>query len=98
MKHKGGLNSLKNEKGIIDISEIPGISEEFSMNFSNTISEESGWKPPQLSEEELNALQVNLREVLAKMKDHPASWPFHKPVDRREVPDYYEVIKDPIGN
>jgi len=83
VKHKGGLNSLKNEKGIINIAEIPGIKE-------------SGWKPPQLSEEELNALQLNLKEVILKIKDHPASWPFLKPVDRREVPDYYEVIKDPV--
>lgn len=29
--------------------------------------------------------------------DHPDAWPFKEPVDAREVPDYYEVIKDPVG-
>jgi len=82
IKHKG-LNSFKNDKGIINIAEIPGIKE-------------SGWKPPQVSEDELQLLQETFREVVAKIKAHPSSWPFLKPVDRREVPDYYEVIKDPI--
>lgn len=25
------------------------------------------------------------------------AWPFLEPVDRIEVPDYYAVIKDPMG-
>lgn len=32
-----------------------------------------------------------------KLQNHSSSWPFLKPVDKREVPDYYDVIKDPIG-
>jgi histone acetyltransferase len=59
--------------------------------------EESGWNPPQLSDEELLVLQKQLQEVLDKIKNHPSAWPFLKPVDRREVPDYYDVIKDPLG-
>jgi hypothetical protein len=30
--------------------------------------------------------------------EHADAWPFKDPVDAREVPDYYEIIKDPIGN
>ncbi|MCD9646950.1 DeSI-like protein hag1 [Datura stramonium] len=30
------------------------------------------------------------------MHDHPDSWPFKEPVDARDVPDYYDIIKDPI--
>jgi hypothetical protein len=32
------------------------------------------------------------------MFDHEASWPFKKAVDSRKVPDYYNIIKDPMGN
>lgn len=30
--------------------------------------------------------------------DHENSWPFRKPVDAKKVPDYYDIIKDPMGN
>jgi len=82
IKHKG-ISSFKNEKGIINIAEIPGIKE-------------SGWKPPQITEDELTILQQTFREVLIKAREHPSSWPFLTPVDKREVPDYYDIIKDPI--
>lgn len=28
--------------------------------------------------------------------DHPDAWPFVAAVDGREVPDYYDIIKDPV--
>jgi hypothetical protein len=28
--------------------------------------------------------------------DHENSWPFRKPVDPKKVPDYYDVIKEPM--
>lgn len=31
------------------------------------------------------------------MHDHVDAWPFKEPVDARDVPDYYEIIKDPVG-
>lgn len=31
------------------------------------------------------------------LSDHPDAWPFKDPVDARDVPDYYDIIKDPIG-
>lgn len=31
-----------------------------------------------------------------KLKTHKSSWPFLKPVNREDVDDYYEVIKEPI--
>ncbi|CAA3032808.1 histone acetyltransferase GCN5 isoform X1 [Olea europaea subsp. europaea] len=30
------------------------------------------------------------------MHDHPDAWPFKEPVDARDVPDYYDIIKDPM--
>lgn len=31
------------------------------------------------------------------MHDHADAWPFKEPVDARDVPDYYDIIKDPMG-
>lgn len=31
------------------------------------------------------------------MHDHADAWPFREPVDARDVPDYYDIIKDPMG-
>ena len=31
------------------------------------------------------------------MHDHVDAWPFKEPVDARDVPDYYDIIKDPMG-
>ena len=32
-----------------------------------------------------------------QLKGHASAWPFLKPVDRAEVPDYYDHIKFPMG-
>ena len=31
------------------------------------------------------------------MNEHTDAWPFKEPVDARAVPDYYDIIKDPVG-
>lgn len=36
------------------------------------------------------------RNIIAKMKNNKNSWPFLKPVDPKEVPNYYETIKEPM--
>ncbi|KAG2393321.1 hypothetical protein C9374_006852 [Naegleria lovaniensis] len=41
-------------------------------------------------------LQNIMREVLEKVKKNEYSWPFLVPVDANEVPDYYDVIKNPM--
>lgn len=35
--------------------------------------------------------------VIENMKRHKQSWPFIDPVNKDDVPDYYDVIADPIG-
>ncbi|ESO96438.1 hypothetical protein LOTGIDRAFT_159848 [Lottia gigantea] len=35
-------------------------------------------------------------ELIADLVKHDDAWPFLKPVNRREVPDYYDVIKEPM--
>lgn len=37
-----------------------------------------------------------LQNLLTELQNHPSSWPFVQPVNRDEVPDYYEVIKEPM--
>ena len=32
-----------------------------------------------------------------KKKKHSMSWPFHEPVSKEEVPDYYVIISDTMG-
>ncbi|KAJ6352346.1 hypothetical protein OIU76_001544 [Salix suchowensis] len=36
--------------------------------------------------------QLNVKS----MHDHVDAWPFKEPVDARDVPDYYDIIKDPM--
>ena len=31
------------------------------------------------------------------MQTHKSAWPFMEPVDPNEAPDYYKVIKEPMG-
>ena len=38
------------------------------------------------------------QSILRTLVNHSNSWPFRCPVEKAEVPDYYETIKDPIGN
>jgi histone acetyltransferase len=47
-------------------------------------------------EEEVGAFQAQLNETLQNIKNHQSSWPFLVPVNKKEVPDYYDVIKDPV--
>ncbi len=28
---------------------------------------------------------------------HKSAWPFMEPVDPEEAPDYYDVVKEPMG-
>ena len=37
-----------------------------------------------------------LKSLYNQLKSHPSSWPFLKPVSTAEVPDYYEVVKNPM--
>lgn len=35
-------------------------------------------------------------KILELLKTHKSAWPFRDPVKREEVPDYYDIIKEPI--
>ncbi|KAL3676605.1 hypothetical protein R1sor_026553 [Riccia sorocarpa] len=93
-----GLEIPKKEAGVprrpTRIEDIPGVKE-------------SGWPPEEWTRTKIRlansdgpptrqALYAFMRYLLKMVIDHPDSWPFKEPVDAREVPDYYEVIKDPV--
>ncbi|KAJ4968799.1 hypothetical protein NE237_015500 [Protea cynaroides] len=84
-------------KKVIKVEDIPGLRE-------------AGWTPDQWGYSRFRALlgasadsasyrqtlTSFMRSLLKIMHDHPDAWPFKEPVDAREVPDYYDVIKDPM--
>lgn len=86
-----GLNCFKDGVREIPIDSIPGLKL-------------TGWRPShgygskRVIEETFDAEQLYqaLRSVLNQVRSHPSSWPFLKPVDRAEVPDYYDHIKFPM--
>lgn len=42
------------------------------------------------------SFQSSCLKILDQMVAHKASWPFQHPVKKEEVPDYYDIIKEPI--
>ncbi|KAF9654000.1 Bromodomain-containing protein [Thelephora ganbajun] len=70
----------------IDYRDVPGLAE-------------SGWTPDQtdITRSPHKSPERNIMErLLSDLQQHPLSWAFLQPVNAEEVPDYYEVIKDPM--
>ena len=38
-----------------------------------------------------------MERLLTDLQGHPLAWAFLQPVNGDDVPDYYEVIKKPMG-
>lgn len=38
-----------------------------------------------------------LKSFLVVQQSHKMAWPFLEPVDPHDAPDYYRVIKEPMG-
>ncbi|CAG8452448.1 3447_t:CDS:10 [Acaulospora morrowiae] len=78
-----GLDISKNKP--INPLDIPGIRE-------------SGWNEEM--EARVRGNKKSIRNIMAsitvELKKYPKSWPFRTPVNRDEVPDYYNVIKNPM--
>jgi histone acetyltransferase len=96
-----GIDFQKKEAGIpkkiVKIEDIPGLRE-------------AGWTPDQWGHSRFRTtlsasadsatnqkhLTAFMRSLLKSMNDHVDAWPFKDPVDARDVPDYYDIIKDPM--
>ncbi|XP_049878355.1 histone acetyltransferase KAT2A isoform X2 [Pectinophora gossypiella] len=79
-----GLTCFKEGVRSIPTECIPGLRE-------------TGWRAARAPHEpEPEPDLAALRSVLHAVKNHAAAWPFLKPVDKTEVPDYYDHIKYPM--
>lgn len=77
----------KEAQVLLQPHEIPGVVE-------------AGWTPAMQTANAHNGKRGRLFEVLrpllTELQNHPSSWPFLQPVNRTEVPEYYEVIRTPM--
>ncbi|CAL8078691.1 unnamed protein product [Orchesella dallaii] len=55
-----------------------------------------GIEIPVLKQEDEPNISGVFKSILNQVKNHHASWPFAKPVDKKEVPDYYDYIQFPM--
>jgi histone acetyltransferase len=97
--HYDGLSAFQSKpdgEGRIDELHIPGINSlstsviRNDFEFKITLPGYGDGKP---THKNLHKLFSELTEICA---NHSDAWPFLEPVDPNEVPDYYDVIKDPI--
>lgn len=72
-------------KQVYDFNEIPGLIE-------------AGWNEEDYknSIEDDKTFEQHCEYIVEKLKKHKSSWPFLKPVNKDDVADYYDVIKDPV--
>lgn len=60
---------------------------------------ESGWTPQmdELSRKSKRGPHFTaMRHILVELNGHASAWPFVNPVNANDVPDYYDVIKNPM--
>ncbi|CAO1383722.1 unnamed protein product [Diamesa hyperborea] len=81
--HGKCVGILQSEAEFIDEYICPNCQKNNSINFANL-------KP--LTHDEFEELHSFLKDILTNKN----AWPFIDPVDANEVPDYYNVIKEPM--
>lgn len=84
-----GLTCFKDGVREIPVLSMPGIRD-------------SSWKPDKtlnnMKQEPMDPDQLYtiFKSILGQLKNHNSAWPFQKPVDKSEAPDYYDHIKHPM--
>ncbi|EDO17296.1 hypothetical protein Kpol_1062p3 [Vanderwaltozyma polyspora DSM 70294] len=83
-----GLDQFRDLDNIkpIDPMSIPGLKE-------------AGWTPEmdELAQRPKRGPHyAAMQNILTELQNHAAAWPFLQPVNKEEVPDYYEFIKEPM--
>ncbi|KAF9452713.1 hypothetical protein P691DRAFT_721093 [Macrolepiota fuliginosa MF-IS2] len=72
---------------VLDPKDVPGLRE-------------TGWSHGMMAnivrQSPRNADRAFMETTLNDLIRHPRSWPFRAPVDGNDVPDYYEVVKNPM--
>jgi histone acetyltransferase len=59
----------------------------------------SSWTPDEfleLRKSKERSFVLQCHNIVDMMKRHKSAWPFLEPVNKDDVPDYYEIVKDPI--
>lgn len=97
-----GLTCFKEGVRGIPVESIPGIRETGWKNYAQTRTRgvakgTPGPEPIEACLDVSDTLYNSLKSVLTSVKNHSSAWPFLKPVDKNEVPDYYDHIKYPMG-
>ncbi|CCH60454.1 hypothetical protein TBLA_0C06610 [Henningerozyma blattae CBS 6284] len=83
-----GLEQFKDLNNInpMDPMDIPGLKE-------------AGWTPEMdklAQQPKRGPHYAAIQNILTEIQNHASAWPFLQPVNKEEVPDYYEVIKEPM--
>ncbi|KAK9711287.1 histone acetyltransferase, variant 3 [Basidiobolus ranarum] len=81
-----GLQCFKDGEKSIDPSLVQGINN-------------SGWTPEMENSSKTpvkNTVRSLMQQLVADLQVHASAWPFHHPVNRNEVADYYDVITEPM--
>ncbi|EFN77334.1 histone acetyltransferase KAT2A [Harpegnathos saltator] len=96
-----GLTCFKEGVRGIPIESIPGIHETGWKSSAQTRTRGVTKATPSSetidpSLETADSLYNSLNSILNSVKKHSAAWPFLKPVDKNDVPDYYDHIKYPM--
>lgn len=82
-----GLQVFKSKKDVeLNPQDIPGLKE-------------AGWleEMDKLAQKPKRGPHHNFMvTLLSELMNHPSAWPFAHPVNKDEVGDYYEVIKEPM--
>ncbi|XP_077978636.1 histone acetyltransferase KAT2A-like [Glandiceps talaboti] len=86
-KIHAGLTCFKDGVRQIPLENIPGLCE-------------AGWRPSKDRGRSTNLTEDQLysafKAILTQVKSHAGSWPFLRPVEKSEAPDYYDHIKYPM--
>ncbi|EFN77335.1 General control of amino acid synthesis protein 5-like 2 [Harpegnathos saltator] len=96
-----GLICFKEGVRGIPVESIPGIRETGWKSHMQTRTRgiakgAQGSEPVENCIDMSDSLYNALNNVLSTVKNHSAAWPFLEPVDKDEVPDYYDHIKYPM--
>ncbi|XP_055601422.1 bromodomain adjacent to zinc finger domain protein 1A [Uranotaenia lowii] len=91
---KRSLSNGFHENGV---EERPAKVRRSTMNNSiNDDLDSSSSRRVRRTGEDLPLNNVILYTLLEDILKHPESWPFDRPVSVKEVPDYYDIIKNPM--
>lgn len=81
--HGRCVGVLQTESESIDEYKCPNCDPQGALNYANTRT---------LGTRDYE----ELRKLLRQLQTHKSSWPFREPVKEKDVPDYYQIIKDPM--